>query len=61
MAMDPLLVEIGDYAILFFVVTSIAAMGLDLTVREIIEPWKKKGLLSISLIANFVVYHSLHC
>ncbi len=55
MAMDPLLVEIGDYAILFFVVTSIAAMGLDLTVREIIEPWKKKGLLSISLIANFVV------
>ena len=53
--MDPLLVEIGDYAILFFVVTSIAAMGLDLTVREIIEPWKKKGLLSISLIANFVV------
>ena len=55
MAMDPLLMEIGDYAILFFVVTSIAAMGLDLTVREIIEPWKKKGLLSISLIANFVV------
>ncbi|KQC03366.1 MAG: hypothetical protein APR55_06960 [Methanolinea sp. SDB] len=55
MAMDPLLVEIGDDAILFFVVTSIAAMGLDLTVREIIEPWKKKGLLSISLIANFVV------
>jgi len=55
MAMDPLLMEIGNYAILFFVVTSIAAMGLNLTVKEIIAPWKKKGLLSISLLANFVV------
>jgi ACR3 family arsenite transporter len=55
MAMDPLLMEIGNYAIWFFVVTSIAAMGLNLTVKEILAPWKKKWLLSISLIANFVV------
>ena len=55
MAMDPLLMEIGNYAIWFFVVTSIAAMGLNLTVKEILAPWKKKWLLSISLLANFVV------
>lgn len=55
MAMDPLLMEIGNYAIWFFVVTSIAAMGLNLTVKEVLAPWKKKWLLSISLVANFVV------
>jgi BASS family bile acid:Na+ symporter len=55
MVMNPLLMEIGTYAIWFFVVTSIAAMGLNLTVREILAPWKKKWLLSISLVANFVV------
>ena len=53
--MNPLLIEIGNYAIWFFVVTSIAAMGLNLTVKEILAPWKKKWLLSISLIVNFVV------
>ena len=46
---------IGTLAIYFFVVTSIAAMGLNLTVKEILDPWKKKWLLSISLITNFVV------
>ncbi len=46
--------DIGNYAIWFFVVTSIAAMGLNLTVRDMITPWKKKGLLSISLFANFI-------
>ena len=55
MAMDPLLMEIGNYAIWFFVVTSIAAMGLNLTVKEVLAPWKKKWLLSISLVANFVI------
>jgi len=55
MGMDPLLMEIGNYAIWFFVVTSIAAMGLNLTVKEVLAPWKKKWLLSISLVTNFVV------
>jgi BASS family bile acid:Na+ symporter len=55
MAMDPLLMEIGNYSIWFFVVTSIAAMGLNLTMKEVLAPWKKKWLLSISLVANFVV------
>jgi predicted Na+-dependent transporter len=53
--MNELFFEIGNYAIWIFVVTSIAAMGLNLTIPEVLAPWRKKWLLSISLIANFVV------
>lgn len=53
--MHELFFEIGNYAIWIFVVTSIAAMGLNLTLPEVLAPWKKKWLLSISLVANFVV------
>lgn len=53
--MDETLMAIGNLAIYFFVVTSIAAMGLNLTIREILDPWKKKWLLTISLITNFVI------
>jgi BASS family bile acid:Na+ symporter len=53
--MDELFFEIGNYAIWIFVVSSIAAMGLNLTIAEVLAPWKKKWLLSISLIANFIV------
>jgi len=53
--MHELFFEIGNYAIWIFVVTSIAAMGLNLTIPEVLAPWKKKWLLSISLVANFVV------
>ncbi|MFA5295089.1 MAG: bile acid:sodium symporter [Methanoregulaceae archaeon] len=53
--MENLFFDIGNYAIWIFVVSSIAAMGLNLTVREVLAPWKKKQLLVISLIANFVL------
>jgi len=54
MVVNPLVSDIGNYAIWFFVITSIAAMGLNLTVGEILAPWKKQGLLTISLFANFL-------
>ncbi len=53
--MLPLLNDIANLAIWIFVVTSIAAMGLELTVREILAPMKKKWLLTISLVANFFI------
>jgi len=53
--MHELFFEIGNYAIWIFVVTSIAAMGLNLTLPEVLAPWKKKWLLSISLVANFII------
>jgi BASS family bile acid:Na+ symporter len=53
--MDETLMAIGNLAIYFFVVTSIATMGLNLTVREILDPWRKKWLLTLSLVTNFVI------
>ncbi|HIH27632.1 MAG TPA: hypothetical protein HA256_06630 [Methanoregulaceae archaeon] len=57
--MENLFFDIGNYAIWIFVVTSIAAMGLNLTIREVLSPWKKKELLIVSLIANFILVPAL--
>jgi BASS family bile acid:Na+ symporter len=38
-----------------FVVSSMLAMGLSLTVGQIIEPLKNRSLVGMSLLANFVV------
>jgi BASS family bile acid:Na+ symporter len=53
--MQPVLTTIADLAIWIFVVTSMAAMGLQLTGKEILAPMKKKWLLSVSLVANFFI------
>jgi BASS family bile acid:Na+ symporter len=53
--MQPVLTTIADLAIWIFVITSMAAMGLQLTGREILAPLKKKWLLSVSLAANFLI------
>lgn len=55
MTVENLFFDIGNYAIWIFVVSSIAAMGLNLTIREVLAPWKKKRLLAVSLIANFLL------
>ncbi|KUG14527.1 hypothetical protein ASZ90_015828 [hydrocarbon metagenome] len=57
--MENLFFDIGNYAIWIFVVTSIAAMGLNLTIREVLSPWKKKDLLVVSLVANFILVPAL--
>jgi predicted Na+-dependent transporter len=53
--MLPVLTDIANVAIWIFVVTSIAAMGLELTSNEILTPLKKKWLLFISLATNFII------
>ena len=53
--MQPVLTTIANLAIWIFVITSIAAMGLQLTGMEILAPLKRKWLLSISLVANFLI------
>ena len=42
-------------AVLIFVVSSMVAMGLGLTVREIVAPLRNARLLILSLLANFVL------
>ncbi len=41
-------------AMLAFVVSSMLAMGLSLTVRQIVEPLRNARLVSLALLANFV-------
>ncbi len=53
--MQPVLTTIANLAIWIFVITSMAAMGLQLTGREILAPLKRKWLLSVSLVANFFI------
>jgi predicted Na+-dependent transporter len=53
--MQPILTGIANVAIWIFVVTSIAAMGLQLSSNEILTPLKKKWLLFIALTTNFVI------
>ncbi len=53
--MLPVLVLVATLAIWVFVVTTAASMGLGLTARELLAPFKKIRLLSVALIVNFLV------
>jgi len=46
---------IGKIAALLFVVTSMLAMGLGLTIPQIIQPLKNVRLVLLALLANFVL------
>jgi BASS family bile acid:Na+ symporter len=50
-----ILSNIVPVAMLVFVVSSMLAMGLSLTVREIVAPLRNARLVSLALLANFVV------
>ncbi|WP_456451191.1 bile acid:sodium symporter family protein [Hydrogenimonas sp.] len=43
-----------EFSVVGFVVASMVAMGLDLTVRQIVKPLKNPGLVSLVLAANFL-------
>ena len=53
--MDDVLLTIVRISVVVFVVSSMLAMGLSLTVPEIIEPLRKVRLVILALVANFVV------
>lgn len=48
-------VVITQIAILIFVVTSMLAMGLSLTIPQIMQPLKNVRLVILALVANFVL------
>jgi predicted Na+-dependent transporter len=50
-----LLATLASLSILIFVACSMLAMGLSLTMAEILEPLKNTGLVIKALIANFVL------
>ena len=55
MTANELFVAIGQIAGLLFIVTSMLAMGMSLTMAEILQPLKNARLVALALLANFVL------
>jgi len=53
--MAVILESLATLSVLVFVVTSMLAMGLSLTVREILDPLSDLRLVGKALLANFVL------
>jgi predicted Na+-dependent transporter len=53
--MKEILEVVFSVSVLSFVIGSMIAMGLSLTVRQILEPLRTKRLVLLSLAANFVL------
>lgn len=53
--MSDILQVIMQLSVLVFVITSMLAMGLSLTVKQIIDPLRNARLVILALIANFVL------
>ncbi len=57
--MNELLTTIAQLSGLVFVVGSMLAMGLSLTVAQIMQPLKNRRLVMLALVANFVIVPAL--
>jgi BASS family bile acid:Na+ symporter len=55
MSLDELLVAVAQIAGLLFIVTSMLAMGMSLTMAQILQPLKNIKLVVLALLANFVL------
>jgi BASS family bile acid:Na+ symporter len=55
MTLSEFLTVIGQLSGLLFIVTSMLAMGMSLTIAQIIEPLKNIRLIILALLANFVL------
>jgi len=53
--MEQILTVIMQISVLVFVVTSMLAMGLNLTVSQIVAPLRNARLVILALVANFVL------
>ena len=53
--MSEVLQVIMNLSVLVFVITSLLAMGLSLTVKQIIQPLRNARLVILALVANFVL------
>ncbi|MBY5163930.1 bile acid:sodium symporter family protein [Salsipaludibacter albus] len=53
--MSEVLTEIANVALLTFVLSSMLALGLSLTVQQVVQPLTDLRLVGLALVANFVV------
>ncbi len=51
--------QFADLMVLFFVVSSVLSVGLNLTVSEIVAPLRRPWLVAVSLLVNFVLAPAL--
>jgi BASS family bile acid:Na+ symporter len=55
MALNEFVTAVAQLSGLLLVVTSMLAMGMSLTIPQIIEPLKNVRLVVLALLANFVL------
>ena len=53
--MQEVVTALANVSVLVFVVSSMLAMGLSLTVKQIIDPLRNVRLVLLALLANFVL------
>ena len=52
--MSEILTVIAKLSVFTFIITSMLAMGLSLTVKQIIDPLRNVKVVLLALLANFV-------
>jgi len=52
--MANILLQIGYFAVIIFIITSMPVMGLNVTISDLISPHRNKRPMVLSLFANFV-------
>lgn len=57
--MSDIIATIAQISALTFILTSMLAMGLSLTVKQIVEPLKNVKIVLLALVANFVLVPAL--
>lgn len=57
--MSEILAVVAQVAIFTFIITSMLAMGMSLTVKQIIDPLKNVKVVLLALLANFVLVPAL--
>lgn len=53
--MAGILSQIGYFAVIVFIISSMLVMGLNVTIRDLLSPFRDRKLIFLSLLANFVV------
>ena len=57
--LNEIITTIANLALLLFVITSMLAMGMNLTVKQIMDPLRNVRLVILMLVGNFVLVPAL--
>jgi BASS family bile acid:Na+ symporter len=57
--MSEILTVIAQLSVVTFIITSMLAMGLSLTIKQILDPLRNTRLVLLALLANFILVHGL--